>query len=221
MLFSNWPSSLKYHLLLRRNARARRGRRRTRSTLELMQLEDLCLLSAFVPTFPTNPTTGLPMGTMQSQGLTSVLPGAFTQFPVNQGTVNPNLPAAKLITIMNNSSDVIFPILYGSNSTADNTAGQVVRVLASGGSGYSGTFNVTFKLGSGPGAVAATAVVAGNGAFTASTSSMEGRDIRRVTTYRSTLLLRLAAPPSGPARLSRRFSVRQSQTRACTIPWIR
>jgi hypothetical protein len=130
-----------------------------------MQLEDLCLLSAFVPTFPTNPTTGLPMGTMQEDGLTSVLPGAFTQFPVNQGTVNPNLPAAKLITIMNNSSDVIFPILYGSNSTADLTAGQVVRVLASGGSGYFGTFNVTFKVGSGPGAVAATAVVAGNGAL--------------------------------------------------------
>ena len=73
MLFSNWLSSLKYHLLLRGNARARRGRRRARSTPELMQLEDLCLLSAFVPTFPTNPTTGLPMGTMQSQGLGSVV----------------------------------------------------------------------------------------------------------------------------------------------------
>ena len=49
---------------------------------------------------------------------------------------------------MNNSSDVIFPILYGSNSTADNTAGQVVRVTASGGTGYTGTFNVTFSHGS-------------------------------------------------------------------------
>ena len=60
MLFSNWLSSLKYHLLLRGNARARRGRRRARSTPELMQLEDLCLLSAFVPTFPTNPATVSP-----------------------------------------------------------------------------------------------------------------------------------------------------------------
>ena len=51
----------------------RRGRRRARSTPELMQLEDLCLLSAFVPTFPTNPITDLPMGTMQSQGLGSVV----------------------------------------------------------------------------------------------------------------------------------------------------
>ncbi len=158
MLFSNWLSSLKYHLLLRGNARARRGRRRARSTPELMQLEDLCLLSAFVPTFPTNPTTGLPMGTMQSQGLGSVVYN-FLQDPNNP---NPKLPAAKLITIMNNSNDVIFPILYGSNSTPDNTAGQVVRVVGSGGTGYTGTFKVTFSLGSGLNPDAATAVVAGN-----------------------------------------------------------
>ena len=124
MLCSNRLFSLKYHLLLRGNAGARRGRRRARSTPGLMQLEDLCLLSAFVPTFPTNPTTGLPMGTMQSQGLGSVV----YSFPQDPNNPNANLPAAKLVTIMNNSSDVIFPILYGSNSTADNTAGQVVRV---------------------------------------------------------------------------------------------
>ncbi len=159
MLFSNWRSSFKYHSLLRGNARARRGRRRARSTPELMQLEDLCLLSAFVPTFPTNPTTGLPMGTMQSQGLGSVV----YNFPQDPNNPNPGLPAAKLFTIMNNSSDVIFPILYGSNSTADNTAGQVVRVTGSGGTGYLGTFNVTFTKGSGQNPVAATAVVAGNG----------------------------------------------------------
>ncbi len=125
-----------------------------------MQLEDLCLLSAFVPTFPTNPTTGLPMGTMQSQGLGSVL----CNFPQDPNNPNPNLPAAKLVTIMNNSSDVIFPILYGSNSTADNTAGQVVRVEASGGTGYTGTFDVTFSHGSNdPNNLnPATAVVAGN-----------------------------------------------------------
>ena len=124
MLCSNRLFSLKYHLLLRGNAGARRGRRRARFTPGLMRLEDLCLLSAFVPTLPTNPTTGLPMGTMQSQGLGSVV-YSFAQDPNNPNT---KLPAAKLITIMNNSSDVIFPILYGSNSTADNTAGQVVRV---------------------------------------------------------------------------------------------
>ena len=156
MLFSNGLSSLKYHLLLRGNARARRGRRRARSTPELMQLEDLCLLSAFVPTFPTNPTTGLPMGTMQSPGLGSVV-YAFAQDPNHP---DPTLPAAKLFTIMNNSSDVIFPILYGSNSTADLTAGQVVRVTGSGGTGYMGTFNVTFS--NSHGGTAATAVLAGN-----------------------------------------------------------
>ena len=159
MLCSNRLFSLKgVTLLLRGNARLRRGERRARSTPGLMQLEDLCLLSAFVPTFPTNPTTDLPMGTMQSQGLGSVV-YSFAQDPNNPSA---KLPAAKLVTIMNNSSDVIFPILYGSNSTADNTAGQVVRVTACGGSGYTGTFKVTFSLGSGLNPVAATAVVAGN-----------------------------------------------------------
>ena len=121
-----------------------------------MQLENLCLLSAFVPTLPTDPTTGLPMGTMQSQGLGSVV-YSFAQDPNNP---NPNLPAAKLVTIMNNSSDVIYPIFYGTNSTADDTAGQVVRVEASGGTGYTGTFNVTFT--NSHGGTAATAVIAGN-----------------------------------------------------------
>ncbi len=156
MMFSNGLSSLRYRFLLRGNARARLGRRQARSKPELMQLEDIRLLSAFVPTFPTSPTTGLPMGTMQSQGLGSVV----YDFPQDPTNPNPNLPAAKLITIMNNSSDVIFPILYGANSTADNTAGQVVRVEASGGTGYTGTFNVTFS--NSHGGTAATAVIAGN-----------------------------------------------------------
>ena len=205
MLFSNWLSSLKYHLLLRGNARARRGRRRARSTPELMQLEDLCLLSAFVPTFPTNPTTGLPMGTMQSQGLGSVV----YNFPQDPNNPNPNLPAAKLITIMNNSSDVIFPILYGSNSTADNTAGQVVRVMASGGTGYTGTFNVTFSLGSGPNPVAATAVLAGNGNIYAVQSFTAGSGYNptdQVTV--ASIMPPIPTPPSGQARLSRRSPVR-------------
>ena len=108
MLCSNRLFSLKYHLLLRA-CPACRGGRRARSIPGLMQLEDLCLLSAFVPTFPTNPTTGLPMGTMQSQGLGSVV----YCFPQDPNSPNAKLPAAKLVTIMNNGSDVIFPILYG------------------------------------------------------------------------------------------------------------
>jgi hypothetical protein len=160
MLFSNWLSSLKYRLLLRGNARVRRGKRRARFTPEWMRFEDRCLLSAFVPTFPTNATTGLPMGTMQSQGLASVV----YNFPQDPNNPNPNLPAAKLVTLMNNGSDVIFPILYGSNTTADDTAGQVVRVEASGGTGYSGTFNVTFTPGSNDpnNLTPAKAVIAGN-----------------------------------------------------------
>ena len=177
MLCSNRLFSLKYHLFLRGNARARRGRRRARFTPELMQLEDLCLLSAFVPTLPTNPTTGLPMGTMQSQGLGSVV----YSFPQDPNNPNANLPAAKLVTIMNNSSDVIFPILYGSNSTADDTAGQVVRVVASGGTGYTGTFNVTFSHRHGPGPSPLPPSSPATATFTASTPSPRGPDISRVT----------------------------------------
>ena len=93
-----------------------------------------------------------------------------------------------------------------SNSTADNTAGQVVRVAASGGTGYTGTFNVTFS--NSHGGTAATAVLAGNNnifgvqSFTAGSGYQPGD---QVTVQPS---LRLATPPSGQARLSRRSPVR-------------
>lgn len=77
-----------------------------------------------------------------------------------------NLPS-KLVTIMNNSNEVVYPILYDANSTQDFTAGKVVRVqLTSGGSGYSAssppTVTITGGDGLGSGATA-TAVVNGNG----------------------------------------------------------
>jgi hypothetical protein len=119
-----------------------------------MQLEDRCLPS-FTPMLP-------PQGTMQDNkdGLNSVV-YAFPQDPNKPDT---NLPAAKLVTIMNNSSNVIFPVLYGSNTTVDNTAGTVVRaVITSAGDGYSGTYDVTFSSGSGLNPVAATGTAEGNG----------------------------------------------------------
>lgn len=77
-----------------------------------------------------------------------------------------NLPV-KLVTIMNNSKDVVFPILYDANSTLDLTAGKVVRItLTAGGSGYSFANPPTVTIkgvdGKGSGATA-TAVVNGDG----------------------------------------------------------
>jgi hypothetical protein len=128
MLFSNWLSSLKYRWLLGGNARVRRGRRRARFTPELMQLEDRCVPSGFTPVLPTQ-------GTVQNdpKGLNAVVYTPQGDPNFNQA----NLPAAKLVTIMNNSSNVVFPIFYGANSTADNTAGTVVNVVLNNpGSGY-------------------------------------------------------------------------------------
>src|SRR5262249_36261120 len=65
--------------------------------------------------------------------------------------------------------DQIFPIIYGSNSTPDKTAGAVTRALidpTQKGAGYFGQYKVTFSLGTGPGPrVAATATADGNGAL--------------------------------------------------------
>ena len=73
----------------------------------------------------------------------------------------------KLVTIMNNSNEMVYPIIYGMNSTLDNTAGKVVRItLDDGGSGYSSMKEeapqVEFSGGGGTGA-RAEAVVDGNG----------------------------------------------------------
>ena len=68
-----------------------------------------------------------------------------------------------------------------SNSTADNTAGQVVRVEASGGTGYTGTFNVTFSHRHWPNPVAATAVLAGNGNIYGVQSFTAGSGYNRMT----------------------------------------
>jgi len=63
---------------------------------EFMLLEDRCLMS-FTPMLPTQ-------GTVQAQGLSAVVyaPELDPNFP------QANLPEAKLVTVMNNSEDVIF-----------------------------------------------------------------------------------------------------------------
>src|SRR5262249_20155323 len=94
-------------------------------------LEDRCLLSVFTPLLPKE-------GTNQAKGLNSVV---YTP-EGDLGFDKKNLPAAKLVTLENNSSNVVYPIFYGANSTVDETAGQVVRVkLTKPGSGYNTTNN--------------------------------------------------------------------------------
>jgi hypothetical protein len=163
MSFSNWLSSFKYRSLLCGNARVRRDKSRPRISPKLMQLEDRCLPSVFTPVLPKD-------GTEQSSGLNAVV---YT--PEGDNSFNKaNLPAAKLVTVMNNSSNVVFPIFYGANSTVDGTTGTVVRLsLDSPGLGYGAntpsTTNTTVTIEdlSNPGNKTATAKVqvAGDGSL--------------------------------------------------------
>ncbi len=156
MSFAKWRSALMNRSFLRTNAdRRRRGKSRSRFTGQFMQLEDRRLLAAYIPTLPSS-------GTAQAQGLSAVVYSPELDPGFNQA----NLPEAKLITIMNNGSNVIFPIFQGTNTTPDNTAGTVTRALInSGGAGYFGQYKVTFSLGSGLNPVAATATADGNGSL--------------------------------------------------------
>jgi hypothetical protein len=158
MSFPNWLSSIKYRSLLCGNARVRRDKSRPRITPELMQLEGRCLPSVFTPVLP-------PRGTEQSSDLNEVVYTPEGDKNFNQA----NLPAAKLVTIMNNSSNVVFPIFYGANSTPDNTAGQVVRlVLTNPGSGYSNNSAYpppTVEITGGHGTDAAGTVKANDGLY--------------------------------------------------------
>src|SRR5262249_51660090 len=140
---------------LRSQARGRRGKPRSRFMPEFMQLEDRCLLS-FTPMLPSQ-------GTMQTDPLklnaVVYTPEGDPNFP------QANLPAAKLVTIMNNSSNVIFPIFQGTNTTEDKTAGTVTRAMieeTAKGAGYFGQYKVTFSLGTGPDPTPAIAIADGN-----------------------------------------------------------
>jgi hypothetical protein len=145
MSFSHWLSRLGRRSVLRGNSRLRRGKPWPRFTTEFIQLDDRRLLSPYTPTLVGN--------------------SAITD--LSQVVKTPaNLPV-KLVTIMNNSKDVVFPILYDANSTKDLTAGQVVRVqLTHGGSGYSAAKPPAVRITGGDGKgrdATATAVVNGQG----------------------------------------------------------
>src|SRR5262245_3556163 len=83
---------------LRSQANGRRARHRSRCRPQLLVLEDRCLLSVFTPLLPKE-------GTNQGKGLNSVV---YT--PEGDGFDKTKLPATKLVTLENNSSNVVYPI---------------------------------------------------------------------------------------------------------------
>ncbi len=144
MSLSSQQSALNRRLFLRSNSSPRRSKFRSRFIPELIELEDRCLLS-YTPTLVPSLTSG----------------------PLSQVFATPaNLPV-KLVTIMNNSDQMVYPILQDANSTLDGTATKVVRInLTNGGSGYNSMAGqgptVTITGGGGSGATA-EAVVNGQG----------------------------------------------------------
>ncbi|CAN5415756.1 hypothetical protein BH10PLA2_BH10PLA2_35210 [soil metagenome] len=114
MTSSTRQFALKPHFLLPKKTNSLRGKSRSRFIPQLMELEDRCVLS-YIP----------------------LLVGNSTITRLDQVLATPaNLPS-KLVTIMNNSSEMVYPILQDANSTIDGTFQQVVRIqLTNGGSKY-------------------------------------------------------------------------------------
>src|SRR5262245_65174295 len=101
-LFRNWLRGF----CSARNARARRGKARfTSGLVRLEGLEDRCLLAA--PVLVANP-------------LTTRLDQVFST------TATDGLPA-KYVTILNNSHDPVYPILFDANSTKDLTVSTKLK----------------------------------------------------------------------------------------------
>lgn len=122
---------------------------RARFVPRFMPLEDRLLLS-FTPTLvDAGGATGLDQVLYTTSTSTPKIP---TDMPV------------KLLTIMNNSPNVVYPILLDANSTPDFTQGQVVQInfdpSTQGGSGFSSLHppQVVFKNGGGSGASAEVSV---------------------------------------------------------------
>lgn len=142
MLIFNWLAAFQHRYFVRSSLQRVRPRRQLAT--QISPLEDRCLLS-YTPV-------------LQSTA------NSLDQVLYTLSTSSPQIPTdipVKLVTIMNNSPNVVYPILIGANSTQDNTAGQVVRItLTSGGSGYdpANPPTVVFNGGGGSGASAKAAV---------------------------------------------------------------
>jgi hypothetical protein len=141
---SNGLSFLR-RFFLKSKASPRRGKSRSRFMPEFLHLEDRCVPS-------TNPyVVPLPnQGTVDSLSKVMYTPASSTQITA---------VAPKLVTIMNNSTSLVYPILYDANTTPDETFGKIVRiVLTDPGEGYSGPVQVQFQGGHGSGATATVGI---------------------------------------------------------------
>src|SRR5262249_38728803 len=81
---------------------------------------------------------------------------ASTAGSLSQVLATPADLPVKLITIKNNSNDVVYPIFSTANSTLDETRGQVIRFDMNTPGSYASTPSVTIT-GAGPNAGGATA----------------------------------------------------------------
>src|SRR5262245_33162188 len=120
---SNGLSFLR-RFFLKSKASGRRGKTRSRFMPEFLHLEDRCVPS-------TNPYVVLlpNQGTVGSLSQVMYTPASST---------STTAVASKLVTIMNNSSSRVYPILYDANTTPDKTFGTIVRItLTNPGAGYS------------------------------------------------------------------------------------
>ena len=107
-----------------------------------MELEDRCVPTYVVP-LPTQGNVQLASSQVPKE-LSSVM-YAPTVTDVNGVYTASDGTTSKLITIMNNSTSVVYPILSDGNSTPDTTKGTIVHlVLDERGSGYSTPVTVGF-----------------------------------------------------------------------------
>src|SRR5262249_26329594 len=149
---SNGLSFLR-RFFLKSKASGRRGKPRSRFMPEFLHLEDRCVPSYVVP-LPQKGNVQL-----DSSILPKVLSSVFYA-PATPSQPTPTSLTPKLITIMNNSTNLVYPILYDSNVAKDLTQGTIVRVeLTDPGEAYSGPVTVGFDGGTGNGASATVNVV--------------------------------------------------------------
>jgi hypothetical protein len=170
---SSRHSAAKRRFFLPESSSSHRGKPRSRFIPQVFELEDRCLLS-FTPTLVGNPAT----------------------IRLDQVLATPaNLPS-KLVTVMNNSNEMVYPILQDANSTIDGTYQQVVRVnLIDGGSGYNNKPGQGPKVditGGGGSGATAEAVVNGLGQVYALNLLTPGAG------YTSVPTVKIAPPPTGP-----------------------
>ncbi len=173
MALSHRQSALKRRFFLPKKASASRSKFRSSFLPQVFQLEERCV-PTFVPTLVGNSATTR----------------------LDQVLATPDDLPSKFVTVMNNSNQVVYPILQDANSTIDGTFRQVVRLnLIDGGKGYNTAPGQGPKVditGGGGSGATAEAVVNGLGEVYALNLLLPGAG------YTSAPTVKIAPPPAGP-----------------------